>query len=63
MAHDQIPEPFTDEELAFRRHLRFGELLARVRPDDLVESVETAPGRALPGLDPKPYNTARGSVG
>jgi hypothetical protein len=32
---------FTDPELAFLRHVRFGELPARVRPSDMVELVET----------------------
>ena len=34
-------ESFTDEEYAFLRHVRFGELPARVRPEDLTGSVET----------------------
>ncbi|AIJ26045.1 hypothetical protein AMETH_5953 [Amycolatopsis methanolica 239] len=36
-----MPERFTDEELAFLRFARFGELPPRVLPDDLVEVVET----------------------
>ncbi|GAB2991024.1 hypothetical protein LWP59_06745 [Amycolatopsis acidiphila] len=32
---------FTDEELAFLRHVRFGTLPPRSKPADLVETVET----------------------
>jgi len=39
---------FTDEEAAFLRHVRFGELPARVRPDDLVPLRETDPRPARP---------------
>jgi hypothetical protein len=63
MADDQAPDRFTDDELVFLRHVRFGELPPRVRPDELVESIETDPGRDTPDLDPKPYNTIRGSAG
>jgi len=41
-------DPFTDQELAFLRHARFGELPDRVRPEDIVESVETDARRDLP---------------
>lgn len=34
-------EKFTDDELAFLRHVRFGELPGRPKPEDLVETVET----------------------
>jgi hypothetical protein len=34
---------FTDEELAFLRHVRFGELPERVKPEEYVEMVETEP--------------------
>lgn len=53
---DEVPRPerFTDEEAAFLRHARFGELPPRVRPDDRVELVETDPRRDLPdGVDPE----------
>jgi hypothetical protein len=40
-----MPTEFTDEELAFLRHVRFGELPARVLPEDQVPLVETDPGR------------------
>jgi hypothetical protein len=40
-------ERFSDEELAVQRHRRFGQLPARVRPEDQVELVESGsrPGR------------------
>jgi len=34
---------FTDEEAAFLRHVRFGELPPRVLPDEFVELHETDP--------------------
>ncbi|MDO3685692.1 hypothetical protein [Micromonospora sp. C28ISP2-4] len=34
-------ESFTDEEYAFLRHVRFGELPARVRPEERIEATET----------------------
>jgi hypothetical protein len=40
-----MPAEFTDEELAFLRHVRFGELPARVLPEDQVQLVETDPVR------------------
>ncbi|WP_426505998.1 hypothetical protein ACPPVO_49300 [Dactylosporangium sp. McL0621] len=39
-------ETFTDAEMAFLRHARFGELPARVPPEDRVELEETDPPRA-----------------
>ncbi|MEH0829552.1 MULTISPECIES: hypothetical protein [unclassified Micromonospora] len=41
------PEPtsFDDEEYAFLRHVRFGELPPPVRPDERVELTETDPRR------------------
>ncbi|SES00951.1 hypothetical protein [Actinokineospora terrae] len=38
-----MTERFTDEEFAFLRHARFGELPARARPEDLVTLKETDP--------------------
>lgn len=38
---DRPAERFTDEEAAFLRHARFGELPPRVRPEDMVEIVES----------------------
>ncbi|MDG4810180.1 hypothetical protein O7634_25795 [Micromonospora sp. WMMD1120] len=38
-------QPFTDDEYAFLRHVRFGELPPPVRPDELVALTETDPGR------------------
>ncbi|MEV4619275.1 hypothetical protein AB0J74_11285 [Asanoa sp. NPDC049573] len=34
---------FSDEEAAFLRHVRFGELPPRVRPEEFVELQETDP--------------------
>jgi hypothetical protein len=44
-------ERFTDEELEFLRHVRFGELPPRVAPADTVETSETDPP---PGDPPEP---------
>jgi hypothetical protein len=41
-----VPE-FTDEDLAFLRHVRFGELPERVKPEEYVELTETDPPREL----------------
>lgn len=38
-----MTEKFTDEELTFLRHARFGELPERVEPEDYVEMTETEP--------------------
>jgi hypothetical protein len=48
-------ERFSDEEAAFLRHVRFGELPPRVRPSDFVELTETEPRRDLPepAVDPR----------
>jgi hypothetical protein len=48
-------ERFTDEEAAFLRHARFGELPPRVRPEDLVETTDLDPHSIPPepGPDPK----------
>jgi hypothetical protein len=48
MADDHEPVLFTDEEAAFLRHLRFGELPPRARPDERVELRETDPRRGRP---------------
>lgn len=49
MTDDQEPTiRFTDEECAFLRHVRFGELPPRVRPEDLVALVETDARRDVP---------------
>jgi hypothetical protein len=39
---------FTDEEAAFLRHVRFGELPPRVRPEERVEVTETDDPRDVP---------------
>jgi hypothetical protein len=41
MADDGEHVVFSDEEAAFLRHVRFGELPPRVLPEDLVELHET----------------------
>lgn len=45
-------ERSTDEEFARRRHVRFGELPARVTPADLVETVDTDPPHEEPPQPP-----------
>ena len=51
MADDDMPGiRFTDEEAAFLRHVRFGELPHRVLPEERVELVETEPRRDVPEL-------------
>jgi hypothetical protein len=48
---DDEAEPrieFTDEEWAFLRYVRFGELPGRVAPEDRVELKETDPDRGWP---------------
>ncbi len=50
-----MTERFTDEELAYLRHVRFGELPERVQPEEYVELTETEVPHQLPdeavGLD------------
>ncbi|GIF46044.1 hypothetical protein DFJ67_6308 [Asanoa ferruginea] len=48
MADDGEHVVFSDEEAAFLRHVRFGELPPRVLPEDLVELHETDPPQAKP---------------
>jgi hypothetical protein len=43
-----VPEGFSDDEMAFLRYARFGELPPRVRPEERVELVETEPRRDAP---------------
>ncbi|WP_238019267.1 hypothetical protein KZZ52_48615 [Dactylosporangium sp. AC04546] len=47
-------ERFTDEEMAFLRHVRFGELPAPVRPEERVELTETEARRDRPDDPPGP---------
>lgn len=42
------PEHFSDDEMAFLRYARFGQLPKRVRPEERVELVETEPKRDVP---------------
>jgi hypothetical protein len=48
---------FTDEEVAFLRHVRFGELPARVRPAELVEAVDAETPAEMPyrPFDPREF--------
>jgi hypothetical protein len=39
---------FTDEELAFLRHVRFGQLPPAVRPEERTAATETDPRRDRP---------------
>jgi hypothetical protein len=50
-------ERFSDEEWAFLRHVRFGELPRQIPPEERVELTETEPRRDLP--EPEPW-TAQG---
>lgn len=50
------PVTFTDEQAAFLRHVRFGELPTRVSPEQLVTSIETDARRDLP--EPGPPDVA-----
>lgn len=43
-------ERFTDEELAFLRFVRFGQLPARVLPDELLELASAHPRPDVPEL-------------
>ena len=53
MAEDRDPlEPFTDDESAFLRHVRFGDLPARVPMSELVELAETEERRDRPETAP-----------
>ncbi|HTF10340.1 MAG TPA: hypothetical protein VK659_19405 [Asanoa sp.] len=48
MADDDEHVVFSDEEAAFLRHVRFGELPPRVLPEELVELHEIDPPPAKP---------------
>jgi hypothetical protein len=41
---DQVRIRFTDEEWAYLRYVRFGQLPPRIAPEDRVELQETDPG-------------------
>jgi hypothetical protein len=45
---DQDAAGFTDDELAFLRHVRFGELPVRIGPEAMVELTETEARRDRP---------------
>ncbi|WP_329010216.1 hypothetical protein OG271_27200 [Micromonospora rifamycinica] len=48
-------EPFSDEQYAFLRHVRFGELPPPVRPEDRLAATETDPPRYQPDPTPGQY--------
>lgn len=52
MAEEAERVEFTDEEAAFLRHARFGELPPRVLPAERVELVETDAKRDIPEPSP-----------
>ncbi|HET6533027.1 MAG TPA: hypothetical protein VFH03_20755 [Actinoplanes sp.] len=57
MNHRERDE-FSDEDLAFLRHVRFGELPGRVPPTERVELTETEPRRDLPEPPPAAWYPA-----
>ncbi|WBB68660.1 hypothetical protein [Micromonospora sp. WMMD812] len=60
---DAHSEPsFTDDEYAFLRHVRFGELPPAVRPEERVALTETDPGRARPVDEPELWDPRRGTT-
>jgi len=65
MHEDHEPtEQFTDEEAAFLRHVRFGELPPRVLPSEIVQLVETESRRDIPEPAGDLYDWAvRGAYG
>ncbi|MER7475434.1 hypothetical protein [Micromonospora sp. NPDC000018] len=48
MAEERSGSPFTDDEYAFLRQVRFGEMPPAVRPEERVELTETDPRRDRP---------------
>lgn len=46
--HGEDRDRFSDEELAFLRHVEFGELPERVRPEQRVEFTEADDRRTVP---------------
>jgi hypothetical protein len=56
--NDERREQFTEEELSFLRHVRFGELPPRIRPEERVAITETEPRRDLP--EPQPWHPPQG---
>ncbi|MEV6375718.1 hypothetical protein D7147_11305 [Micromonospora musae] len=58
---DTNEEPrFTDDECAFLRHARFGELPPAVRPEDRIELTETDPARGAPENAPERWDLRHG---
>jgi hypothetical protein len=61
MTEDHIhQERFSDEELAFLRHVRFGELPPRIPPDQRIELIETESRRTLPEPAPGLWRVPEG---
>ncbi|MFI7519583.1 hypothetical protein OG994_08860 [Micromonospora globbae] len=52
---------FTEEEYAFLRHVRFGELPPAVRPEERIALTESDPGRVLPVDDPERWDLRHGA--
>ncbi|MFI7576061.1 hypothetical protein [Micromonospora sp. NPDC049497] len=50
----EVGQPFTDDEYAFLRHVRFGVLPPAARPEERVELTETDPRRDRPEPDDDP---------
>ncbi|SCL72977.1 hypothetical protein GA0070606_6391 [Micromonospora citrea] len=48
MTEDRPESPFTDDEYAFLRHVRFGELPPAARPEERVALTETEARRDRP---------------
>ena len=59
MSEDRVRgEQFSDEELAFLRHVQFGEMPQCISPEDRVELTETESRRDLPEPEPTPWYPA-----
>ncbi|MFL6113280.1 MAG: hypothetical protein ACJ786_18255 [Catenulispora sp.] len=52
--HHTDREHFSDEDLAFLRYVRFGELPRQIPPEERVELTETEPRRDRP--EPEPWS-------
>jgi hypothetical protein len=59
-----MTEQFSDEENAFLRHVRFGELPERVLPEDMVQLQETDDRPLMPdNIAPEEWNARLGFYG
>ena len=56
--------PFTDDEYAFLRHVRFGEIPAATPPEERTASTETDPrrDRPEPAGDPQGWDLRHGGI-